>query len=604
MPPATPSDIPSTIQQLNTRRQASAKYILKQLTAAMKISKDNGIFEVSDPELDAKAMRLTLEIERAIFDTMPTEAVHAEQCRRIGLNLKTNQELADKLVTKKLKPNVFAVMTGDEMASKQLQKQSAEMQARNDKQAILVNDDGPRFRSTHKGVEQIDTQSALDLDDPMGPRRRSGVIDPNLGMGARSRENSIGDGGEQPEPAEHYKSKDDIKAQVAPTGPLSLNTSGSPPPLKKQPSQPVDFDINKVFSSVQSPTVLNHGRKPSVQAVQTPVKEAPVEDADIDRMLEDPTDSPPYSPAEFDHDPSIVWRGQMIMSNVASFSAVGRHIGGADLTLVNEPISFSELIPSKLAVAGRIEKEKAEEYLCSLRFSKGTDVVVVALSAAGGAGEEEFMKLYNYFNEKNRYGVVGTKSFANTRDTYLIPVSAGTGEIPEFMMNLDNNKLPGERPEPMMLVVLVVRFGASQSSDRPVGQPERQISFSGQGPAMSPIAQQGNFSQSPAQTPQHAYHPQQGYGGAQGYGGPHPTQHAKPDPRDIAQQKGEISARQILGDDLINCPTVKFLLPNAHVMQPSEWNVIKDILVNNEAARTDLPYLSKLLEQKAPEKTM
>lgn len=567
----------------------------------MKIAKKNGNFKGSEPELDAKAMRLTLEIERATHDTSPEGPAYNDQCRRISANLKTNQELCDKLLSKRLTPNAFAIMSGDEMASKELQKQTAEMKARAEKQSILISDDGPRVRRTHKGDEMVEDDSIAPDEDISAYRRRS-MLDPNGNMAIRSRENSVGDSSELPQELDDYQSQDNIRAQAASSGPLSLNTTGSPPPPKRQPTQAGEFDINKVFSSVQSPTVPHHARKPSVQML---APDGPGEDADIDRMLDDGNDSPPYSPVEFDSDPSIVWRGQMLMNSVASFQAVARHIGGADLSTAIDPIAFAELIPSKLSVAGRIEKDKAEEYLCSLRWSDKTDVVVVALSPSGAAAEEEFTRLHNYFTEKKKYGVVGSKSFANTRDTYLIPVSAGSGDIPEFMMNLDNNKLPGDRLEPMILIVLVVRTSAVQSLDRPVGMPERQMSMSGsQGPVMSPINQQGSFqSQSPAsQLSQQAYPPPQQYPPQDHHSNhqppvPYPSAADKRAQQAITQQKGESTAHEILGDELYGCPTVKFLLPQAYTMQPSEWNVIKDILVKHEEARVDLPYLSKLLEQ-------
>lgn len=578
-------------------------------------SKKNGVFKGSEPELDAKAMRLTLEIERAAHDTTADEKAYGDQGRKLAANLKTNQDLCDRLLLQKLTPSSFAIMTVDEMASKELKKQISEMKARADKQSILISDDGPRIRRTHKGEEVIEDGSSAPVDDMPSVRRRS-MMDPNGNMGGRSRENSVGDGGnELPQDIDDYRSQDDIRGQATTDAPLSLNTSGSPPPVSKQSNQTGNFDINKIYSSVQSPTTVQHTRKPSINI---PTKEGNTEDPDIDRMLDDGNESPPYSPAEFDPDPSIVWRGHMHMNTVASFPAVGRHVAGADLGSIDPKVSFSELIPPKLSVAGRIEEDKANEYLCSLRYSGPSDIVIVALTPSGEAAQEDFNKLYDYFSSRKKYGVVGNKSFANVRDTYLVPIAAGSGEVPEFMLNLENNNVPQERTQPMILVTLVVRSERSHGTptqatpqQQQMGVPQRQMSMSGpSGPAMSPINQQGAFA-SPAPPPSHhtqsqmpqyqnqnsPAHPQSGHNPSQQPNFLSPEQQAARAQQLEAQRKGEIMAHQIMGD-LIRAPTVSFLLPQAHMMQANEWTIIRDILAADDQARDDLPYLSKLLEQR------
>ncbi|PHH67538.1 hypothetical protein CDD83_6532 [Cordyceps sp. RAO-2017] len=171
-------------------------------------------------------------------------------------------------------------------------------------------------------------------------------------------------------------------------------------------------------------------------------------DPDVDRMLEDDNESPPYSPTEEAQDPDVVWRGSLAMSSIADFPANAKHVGGANFASFGP---WSRLIPKRMTVAGRIPQQSAIEYLCSLRYSNLTDIVVVSITPASAGSRPEFSKLVDYFISKNRYGVVGNKVAGNVRDTYLVPVPAGEDGHPEFMLNLVDNYIPKSRAEPMLL---------------------------------------------------------------------------------------------------------------------------------------------------------
>jgi hypothetical protein len=587
------------VELADKTREGVTRLIQKNLAYALKQGHESGTFAGSETEVEQKATRLALEIERAVHDNFDQTA-YATQGRRVGTNLKINLELSERLLSGSLTPSALAVMTDEELATKELQRQTAEMKARAEKQAIMVTEEGPRIRRTHKGEEVVETTTSAAAADelPTVARRRS-MLDPNADMGARSRENSpAGDQVELPQDIDDYRSQDDIRAAAAPKQPLAIDTSGTKisPPLRKASTQTNDFDINKVFSSVKSPTVSQHNRKPSGPV--PPPREGPGHDPEIDKMLEDGNESPPYSPREYEADPSIVWRGSLLMNSIADFPAVARHIGGADLSQVGpHHTPWNDLIPQRLQVAGRIDHEKANQYLCGLRYSTVTDVVVLALTPAGPAATTEFTKLYNYFHSKGRYGVVGNKGLANVRDTYLVPVPPGSGNIPEFLLNLENNQLPENRPEPIVLVTLVIRHdmqpqqsldpNASPSTPALITHPQRQMSIGGYGgPGMSPIQAQGSFG-SPM-TP------------FAGNGTSHQPENQNLTAEQVrfeAQQRGEALARSILGE-FITAPTVSFLLPQAFQMKATEWEVIRTLYREDPKAQEDLGYLSQLIEKK------
>ncbi|KFY81716.1 hypothetical protein V500_11164 [Pseudogymnoascus sp. VKM F-4518 (FW-2643)] len=601
-----PKDLAQTISQLDSSRQGAAKLLNKSLQYSLKISLKNGNFQGSEADVEPRALSFALQIERAIHDVSISKSTYSTQAKKVVANLKTNQELCDRLLSKSLTPSVLAVMTEDEMASKELQRQTAEMKARADKQAIMITEeDGPRIRRTHKGDEVIEDEHYEDPTEEMPASRRRSMLDPNHGMGARSRENSPGEDGnpELPMDIDDYP-QDRTPSSAQRPQPISVDTQ-EPKSAQRKTSAVDNFDINSVYSKVQSPTVSQHSRKPSMAA--PPPQANLVQDPDIDRLLDDGTEanSPPYEPPEHAEDPSIIWRGDMTMTSICHFSAAARHVAGADLSTVGTP--WSSLLGDSLSVAGRIDPGKATEYLCSLRYSPKTDVTVVSLSASGGErAAGEFMKLFEYFRSKNRYGVVGNKTLANVRDTYLIPVPAGKDNGPEFLSNLDNNMLPAERTEPMLIIAIVVRdpevqstvaqsYDGSGSPSIPSNHSHRQLSLGGQGPSMSPIVPQPPQGMFATQPPAHAT-PTAGVTSTQP-----PNSEQERQQRQALQLRGEAVAREILGE-FITAPTATFLMAQAYRMEPTEWRVIRQVFEEQELARVDLKTLSSLLEKKGQAK--
>lgn len=602
-----PKDLAQTISQLDSARQGAAKLLNKSLQYSLKNSLKNGTFQGSEADIEPRALSFALQIERAIHDVSISKSTYSTQAKKVVANLKTNQELCERLLSKSLTPSVLAVMNEDEMASKELQRQTAEMKARADKQAIMITEeDGPRIRRTHKGDEVIEDEHYEAPTEEMPASRRRSMLDPNHGMGARSRENSPGEDGhpELPMDIDDYHPQDRTPSSAQRPQPISVETQDSKSSQRKT-SAVDNFDINSVYSKVQSPTVSQHSRKPSMAA---PLPQANlVQDPDIDRLLDDGTEpnSPPYEPPEHEEDPSIIWRGVMNMTSVCIFSATARHIAGADLSTVGTP--WSNLLDAQLSVAGRIDPGKATEYLCSLRYSPKTDVTVISLSPSGGEqAAHDFMKLFDYFRSKNRYGVVGNKTLANVRDTYLIPVPAGKDNGPEFLSNLDNNLLPTERTEPMLIIAIVVRepegqstlaqsYDGSGSPSVPSNHSHRQLSLGDQGPSMSPIVPQPPQGMFPTQSPAHAA-PTPGVTSTKP-----PNSEQERQQRQALQLRGEGVAREILGE-FVTAPTATFLMAQAYRMEPTEWRVIRQVFEEQELARVDLKTLSTLLEKKGQAK--
>lgn len=640
-----PSDLAASVAGLPGVRVGPAKALKKSLSHVIAAMVKSQGLDLSEGETEEDvAEKLALQVERAVFDTHPVgkgQKEYTQQIKSLTFNLKNNPELCHGLLGGIHLPTTLAVMTSEQLASAELQRQTAEMRARAEKQSILyTSDTGVRVRRTHKGEEVVEDENMVhDAPIPLagGPRRdgaQAARADDDQAPLVK-RESMSGERGE-------LKGRS-LKGRSPPSQGHSQLPS---------PSQP-NFDISKVFSTVRSPTV-GHNRKPSVPAINT---SGPGFDPDVDRMLEDDNESPPYSPTEEAQDPDVVWRGSLAMTSIADFQATAKHIGGANFATF---APWAKLIPKSLTVAGRIPQQSAIEYLCSLRYSNLTDIVVVSIAPASPDSRQDFLNLIDYFVSKKRYGVVGNKVAGNVRDTYLVPVPAGEGGHPEFMLNLVDNYIPKSRTEPMLLAVFVYRndpdqlkktleaiaaqtAGAAATPTPGPGGYGGQRSNSTSGPAFSPATPQGPVAPQQPQQPQQQARPpppprpphpppQQHVGGAlqsttpvpipqppypyrpnqaspSGAVQPPPAPASAPTPtptpqaaqvteaqRYQAQAAGQAMAQEVLGG-LISAPTVQFLLPQAFLMTRREWEVIKTIYECEPRSRDDLQCLGALLEK-------
>ncbi|EXF83434.1 SPOC domain-containing protein [Colletotrichum fioriniae PJ7] len=583
-----PADLDAKVSDLPEDRKGPAQLLQKAVVVSLNAGvKDKTINLPKDTTIAAKAERMALEIERAVHDAHPDRSQYAMQARILYANMKLNGDLTKRLLKRTLSPTMLATMSADELATKERQEANAQLKAISEKQSILITEDGPRMRRTHKGEEIVENESFHQNDEGRSfIRRPSG----------REGQAGIKSDGES-----HYENSVELPAHAG----LHIDTRGA----RHSPKHP-DFDINKVYATVKSPTGT-HNRRPSAP------NHGPGVDADVDRLLQEETESPPYSPTD-ETDPDVIWRGHLVMSSIADFPAAARFVGGANLS-TTIALPWTSLIPKKLTVAGRIDEQKAIEYLCGLRYADQTDIVVVAITPSSEVYRREFQALIDYFVSKKRYAVVGDKGVGNVRDTYLVPVLPGDSNMPEFMLNFSDNLVPQKRTEPMLLAVFVYRNTPRQpqlvgtASQSPVtnaptptqsGFPPRHPSISG--PAFSPTVAQGPFQQPshPVGNTAHVLqeHPAHGARQAVPPNQP-PTGYTAARGAELEnqqrQQQGQALAQEVLGP-LINSPTMKFLLPQAYQMSRTEWEVVRGILERDLRARDDLTYLSQLLEKQPP----
>ncbi|KAL8736759.1 MAG: hypothetical protein Q9166_000125 [cf. Caloplaca sp. 2 TL-2023] len=621
--------------QADARRKiagALVKLFIEQTKQAQK----EAVFSLPpNQSADAFGTKLGLAVEYAIFMNFWGAAAepntqYPDKFRTISYNVKQNSDLRNRLLTGDLSPSDFSKMSSHDMASKDLQEKTAEMKRAVDKQAVLVEQQGPRIRRTHKGeefVEGPDSQGPIMPDTVFSaPVRRPRPADADIPTQGSQEAAS-------PRSPNAVELPEDIGTSVASpkaAQPLSIDTKAPPRPgagPERQSSS--NFNIQDVWSSVTGQDADAQKPRPSLQHTESGQIVAPPQptggsgDADIDRLLkdEDQEEEEPYSPTEYPTDPNApVWHGKLTMQGVAEFSGSGKHVAGANL---NATVPWAQLMPEILNVEGRIDIERASEYLCGLRWSQTTDVSVVAITPKDEEDSKTaFNKLFQYFTDRKRYGVLMKK--ADVKDIYLVPLDVGASAKPEFIELLEHCTIQTPVPERMLLIAFVIR-----SHNTPVGGQETNTSrqpdtaaiaspvnasglqapnpFPSQPPAgyhgspttaayhNSPLQPQGAFQQ----PPQYSNSPPQQlpYGMP-----PHPQQQQQQPPyqQPYNGPVGMEAAKQALGD-MVHAPTVTALLneaPNAGIV---EFHIVRELYEQVPATKGDFEMLRAMLAMKLQE---
>ena len=593
-------------------RKKVATALVKMFTDQTKQAEKQHTFSLpAGQKADAFGVRLGLAVEYAVYLNFwgqagkPSEQ-YTDKFRAILHNVKANPELRDRLLNGQLSPNDFSKMSRDDMASKELQEKKAEMMKEAEKQHMLVQEERPRVRRTHKGEELVEDESHMaDVANSAfsAPvlRKRPSQIDANVKPPSP-------EAPAPPSPAAVELPETVKTASPKLEQPLKVDTSAAPQPpvASDRRSSNNNFNIQDVWQGVKGPDPSTRQTPRPPESAITPVQQTPgpavQADAEIDQLLKDeePEDEEPYSPAEFPIEPgSTVWNGTMAMAGIASFSGTAKYVAGADLS---SHLPWHTLIPSTLMIEGRIDIDRASEYLCGLRWSNTTDVVVVSVTPTEATENVvQFNKLYQYFTERKRYGVIGKSTVSAVKDTYAVPLEAGISKKPEFVELLEYCIIEDPTPERMLLLTFVVKANNSPSTAQtprhldaasvasPIATTNGphtlgahtgyQNSATPAMPFPPPNQQLPPYSNSPNQT-QHPYMP------------PHPNQQQQQNANSGAT--GMNAARQVLGP-LAEAPAINALLAESPNTTVPEFGLIAEFFTKVPATQSDYVLLKGML---------
>ena len=570
----------------DSQRKSAATHLVKLFIDQTNLAVKAGAYSVPNGRTAKEiGTELGLRIEHAMYHVLsggsgdPSEA-YKNQLRTILFNVKKNPVLRDRLLSGNLSAHGLAAMDAKDMASEELQQKDAAIKKEAEKQYTVIQEQGPRIRRTHKGDEYVDEAMGVASESTVShaPVRRPSVVDHE---------------------SSQTRSPDAMSPTLAHASgeiPLPKTSQGRPrPSVDTSRKSSTSFNIQDVWSSVQGSPDSDRQQFPQLlqsQAEQRPPGPGAQADADIDELLKDENEdveSPPYSPKDPANDDEIVWRGVVNGGTIGKFQASARYAAGARISDLR--LSWPQLIPAEIPIEGRIDPAKADEYLCGLQYSASSDVVIISIGEPEDPiDQQNFTRLFDYFKNRNRYGVGIQHNNPAIKDIYLIPLEAGS-ELPELLQLLEQPELKGPVSERLLLIPFVVKNTelasatprdqmtvASPLTSAPPGSvvPNQQFQHSSMildGPMSNPYAQP------PA--------PFQPHSSVEGSHLPTPPQ----------QSPAAIAAVQVLGG-LANSPAVLDLIgqvPNAGVI---EMNVVKEIIMENHEAANDLQVLTHMLRER------
>ena len=581
-----PAGVPSPPGQLSEARSKVAKALAKQFIESAAAAQKQGTFTLPEGQTnDTYGGNLGFAIEQAMYRHLcgnagEPNAAYKAQLRTILFNVKQNSSLRDSLLVGRTTPDAIATMSTQDMASEELRRKEEAIKREAERQAILLQETGPRIRRTHKGEEFVEDESHMVGTDSIfstAPRRdtmtEQTAMSPRAASPPATRPELQFGGPDKPQ-------RPQVDTQAAADG-------------EKRRSS--NFDIQNVWSSVQSPG-HHHDQvfaPYTTQAPPPPPGHKVQADAEIDQLLRDDDDveSPPYSPKDFAD--GVVWHGRVVMNSVTDFASSARFVGGADLSGM---IPWSQLVPPNLQVDGRIATELVTKYLCKLRYSHSTDITVVAVAPPGPPeAAAQFNQLFDYFITRSRYGVMKHHPHPAVKDTYFVPVEAGSRTKPEFIELLENNALEDPTPERLLLVVIVTKTGPSStpSTQHPTPQDPHKPST---GSAMSP----GTAPQQTQHSPLTAAPPTQNGPSAPEQRESAPYVPPPPQPYQQQQQPQELTGPAAAAHHLghfANAPAIQQLLQQVPHVSGAQLNLIAGILAQQPDAANDYQALMNAILQ-------
>ncbi|KAI7157936.1 hypothetical protein KC349_g5204 [Hortaea werneckii] len=557
-------------------------------------------------------------IEYSLFMNydQPTTDKYKSQFRSLNANLKRNKLLIERLLDQGLTPDDLATMESKDMASEELQRERAKMKEDLDRQAVMVQDEGPRMRRTHKGDEIIEDETFNASEEAANPapvRERASVDEGGAGSPVN------GAAGSPPQPSQ---------TPVDTKRPSIAAGQGS---ARRQSSQ--QFDASKVWGpgSGQSPT----GGSVAPRPMQMPPRrrssvtqqDGAKEDADVDRMLQDDEgDGDDYEPSAdlSNGDPSIVWRGKLIHAGEGEPVVNARFVAGRDLANERPATApWKDILPQALSIDGRLQIGKAEEYLCGLQWSQSSDVSVLALTPWDDS--ESFKKVFEYFQSRQRYAVVNKDKPNMIKDLYIIPVEAKSQTMPEHIEKLEHCTLTLPTDERLLLATLVVHRNAQQpeyEASTTTPQPHQHqaptpvngtgaqhlpqhMRLGAQGPSGSPLAANApTFSPQQQQQQQHSPLPPNPYIPTATAEPPHhqpfpPTAYPPPGAHISTMQPPATPHNplftEILGPQFATAPTALAILNAEPQIGREKLENLKRILEESEVCRTNIEALGRKL---------
>ncbi|EPX70974.1 transcription elongation regulator [Schizosaccharomyces octosporus yFS286] len=424
-------NISLSIEELkNPVRKSVAKAWVSVFETILKKADQEGVtgLEGINPTVSALKLENTMFLELSYNETQSANPnnKYREKFRALRFNLvdDKNPAFRARVLKQEIPFSKLVHMTSEEMANPDLKSLAETIRQQSTENTVLKQHTlGYRIRTMQNGEMVVQDEQGVDVDTNNSTiTLPSKVTIPPL---PPSEENSVPEKTQSPNISE------------------SKSTSNSDEPsneyIKKEDTSEIKRNVNiPSIVEIDDPSVLDIVEKePLVNNEHLSSPYSPKEDEDVSKV----ENASPRTNA--------LWRGKVKMASVSEFSAEAiLSSGHIDLKFLFEILSSTALIEGRISIASTLQ------YLQALQKSQSKIIVSVLFFPTSSNEIDGFNVLYNYFLERNRYGVLRSKS-ASVKDAYIIPIPSGE-EIPEVLNLLHDSKLVKTRESLSLLGVFVI----------------------------------------------------------------------------------------------------------------------------------------------------
>ncbi|KAF9975968.1 Death-inducer obliterator 1 [Actinomortierella ambigua] len=514
----------------DTVRMTVAKSLTESLLTFVEAEKG----ELSDADRDkTRQLAVAIEKELYIFTATPGQAGvgkdYKAKYRSLFFNLKdkSNDSLRKRVLSGELAPHDLVRLTPEELANPLLQSIAEEVRKRSIHDSVLTPEQQSFIKRNHKGeVTYVTRTSASESNDPS-----TVVSEDQAGISA---------GDDDHESKESERDSDDDGSRDSAQAGTSGGTKPTPPG-----SPVIEYSLDKLLAKIPSSkrsrdSVLTGGlssrekRARLLEGSASANYSRPRRDSqDQDASSYLPREPSPYSPSPSpqgspllgsttppDSPPAFfleeieqaaqrkrarvdmngndllpVWQGTLDMQAVASVSVRAVQVGGRSIPgryakpfLEMIAPGWTDILLRGITIDGRIPTKAVDDYVSQQLKSTTKDVLLIEFLVDEDTKDPgidrrkaEFRKLFDYFYEKGRNGVVPNKG-RRVKDMYLVPVAGGSTPPPYFGSLLDSAR--GEIETDCLFGVLVVNKPSDQlrrGHQPPSGKREHHGSSSSHG---------------------------------------------------------------------------------------------------------------------------
>lgn len=405
-------------------------------------------------EVYCENLALTIEQELYnVFGTVEPEigSNYRDKFRTLSFNLRDakNETLRVRVLNGHVTPTDLVALSSEEMMNPELQKLAEEVRAEAIRESVLVVDEAPRLRRTHKGeeivgeyeeyIDNVDLALKMEKQRGEGEEARAARAAERAAIADLEGEKEVKEGSTVSEGADEKEVEKEGVAPVIPAWKSELDLDDD------------DTHSEHSHTSDQLNDILGD--------VSRPHREAETDDWGV------------ISSAPF------VWSGTVPMTGLDKTTCTAFSLGSSS-DVFDPLVTWGSIFYASkpMTVEGRLDKSKADPYLAQVLGSGSRDVAALAL-VPSDEDPSAYYKLYEYFHSRRKYGVIHNRS-GLVKDAYLIPVAPE--DTPPYTLgslvrpSVELSTLKRSRPLLVVLYVVGKLKRGSESQGQGQGLPKRR----------------------------------------------------------------------------------------------------------------------------------